>query len=155
MTEHRLSRRQAIGGTGGALLTASSAGAQAIVNAKGTRLKSLSDIYVPPRSISAVNDIYSRMTVGVRVAGQGPFPFVVDTGANQSVISAELAAQLLLPRQPEAPLNGIAGVMMEPTTCAALDIGVAINRTPPSPSFRRRPSADRACLGSAISAATG
>jgi len=124
MAEHRFSRRQAVGATGGALLVASGTRAQAIFSSRGSRLKSLGDsVYVPPRSISAVKDIYSRMTVGVRVAGQGPFAFVVDTGANQSVISCELAVQLTLPALAPAMLNGVAGMMMEPTTFASLEIG--------------------------------
>ena len=36
------------------------------------------------------------------IAGQGPFEFVVDTGANQSVISAELVASLGLPINPSS-----------------------------------------------------
>jgi predicted aspartyl protease len=123
MAGSRLSRRQAVFAAGAAVLCAASADAVAIYDAQASRLKPLSDPpYVPPRSIGAVADIYSRMTAGVRVAGQGPFDFVVDTGANQSVISAELAARLDLPVNPPAPLNGVAGVMMAPTTFAVLDI---------------------------------
>ena len=123
MADHRLSRRQAVGVAGAAVLYAPSVRAQAIFRADGSRLRPLADTpYTPPRSISAVNDIYSRMTAGVRVSGQGPFDFVVDTGANQSVISTELAARLGLPENPPAPLNGVAGVMMAPTTYAVLDI---------------------------------
>jgi hypothetical protein len=53
--------------------------------------------YEPPTRLTAVLDIYKRMTGAVKVAGSGPYPFVADTGANQSVISTELAAQLGLP----------------------------------------------------------
>jgi predicted aspartyl protease len=63
------------------------------------------------------------MTVPIRINGQGPFAFVVDTGANQSVISLELAAKLGLPVGLGIPLNGVAGVMDEPTTRATFDIG--------------------------------
>ena len=79
--------------------------------------------YTPPVNVAAVNDLYRRMTAPVRVNGQGPFPFVVDTGSNQTVIAAELAAQLGLPLGDPAPLNGVAGVQMAPTTRARLDIG--------------------------------
>ena len=123
MAQSRLSRRQAVYAAGAALLCSSAAGAVPIFDAQASRLRPLSDPpYVPPRSIGAVADIYSRMTAGVRVEGQGPFDFVVDTGANQSVISAELATRLGLPINPSAPLNGVAGVMMAPTTFATLDI---------------------------------
>jgi predicted aspartyl protease len=79
--------------------------------------------YTPPVNIAAVNDLYRRMTAPIRVNGQGPFPFVVDTGSNQTVIAAELAAQLGLPLGDPAPLNGVAGVQMAPTTRAGLDVG--------------------------------
>ncbi len=79
--------------------------------------------YDPPASISTVLDIYRRMTVPVRVNDAGPFPFVVDTGANQSVISAELAALLGLPIGPTEPLNGIAGVKETATSSATLAVG--------------------------------
>ncbi|MBD8619242.1 aspartyl protease family protein [Sphingomonas sp. CFBP 13728] len=39
-------------------------------------------------------DDESRMTVPVTIAGAGPFPFVVDTGAQRTVIARELAATL-------------------------------------------------------------
>jgi predicted aspartyl protease len=123
MAKSRLSRRQAVYAAGAALLCAPSAQAVAIFDAQASRLKPLSDPpYVPPRSIGAVADIYSRMTAGVRVEGRGPYDFIVDTGANQSVISAEIVASLGLPVNPSAPLNGVAGVMMAPTTFAVLDI---------------------------------
>lgn len=89
-----------------------------------SRLRPLAEQpYSPPTSLATVADIYRRMTVPVRVNGAGPFPFVVDTGANQSVISAELAARLALPQGPAEPLNGVAGVESAITTRANLQIG--------------------------------
>ncbi len=79
--------------------------------------------YEPPASLTTIADIYRRMTAPIRVNGSGPFAFVVDTGANQSVISAELAAQLGLPKGPTEPLNGVAGVADAETTTADLEIG--------------------------------
>jgi len=79
--------------------------------------------YVPPADLKVVADNYRRMTVPVRVNGAGPFGFVVDTGANQSVIAKDLADQLGLPQGPLAPLNGVAGIQNAPTTTAKLDIG--------------------------------
>jgi predicted aspartyl protease len=79
---------------------------------------------VPPDSVETIADIYRRMTAPVVLNNQGPFPFVVDTGANQSVLSVELARQLSLPLGPEQPLNGVAGVQMAPTvTCDLLVAG--------------------------------
>jgi hypothetical protein len=79
--------------------------------------------YVPPADLKTVIDIYSRMTAPVRVNGAGPFPFIVDTGANQSVISDTLAAQLSLAPGPSELLNGVAGQQMTLTTGARLDVG--------------------------------
>src|SRR5690242_2099660 len=49
------------------------------------------------QTIETANDPYRRMTAPVALNGKGPFFFVVDTGANQSVISRELASELGLP----------------------------------------------------------
>jgi len=42
------------------------------------------------------NEMYNRMTVPVRLSGAGPFRFIVDTGANRTAISTELASRLNL-----------------------------------------------------------
>jgi hypothetical protein len=94
-----------------------------------TRLAPLAEqTYVPPLSLSTVADIYRRMTAAIKVNGAGPFAFVVDTGANQSVISEELAAQLSLVPGPLEPLNGVAGVENAVTTIATLDVGGRIEK---------------------------
>ena len=80
-------------------------------------------IYEPPADLKTVLDIYKRMTSAVRVGGAGPYPFVVDTGANQSVVSTELAAQLELPMGDSQPLNGVAGVQVTPTVKTSLQLG--------------------------------
>ena len=41
-------------------------------------------------------DVDERMTVPVNISGRGPFPFIVDTGAERTVISSELARSLSL-----------------------------------------------------------
>ncbi len=79
--------------------------------------------YAPPTNLATVADVFRRMTAAVMVNGQGPFAFVVDTGANQSVVSDVLALQLGLPVGPSQALNGVAGVQQAPTTVATLKIG--------------------------------
>lgn len=54
-------------------------------------------------------DTAQRLTVKAEVNGQGPFDFLVDTGASSSVISAELADQLGLVRAGSNKLHSIAG----------------------------------------------
>lgn len=51
-----------------------------------------------------------RMTVPVLINGQGPFQFVVDTGADRTVISEELARKLDLPKTGTATLHAMGGV---------------------------------------------
>jgi predicted aspartyl protease len=55
-------------------------------------------------------DPAGRLVVHVRLNGQGPYTFLVDTGANASVISSDLAATLNLPSGAPVNLHSIAGV---------------------------------------------
>jgi predicted aspartyl protease len=77
-------------------------------------------------TIGAGVDWSSRMTAPVLIEGHGPFPFVVDTGANRTVIAAELAMKLGLPEGELERLHGVAGEQMTPTAIASLTVG---NRT--------------------------
>jgi len=61
-------------------------------------------------SVPAEADRMARMTVSVYVNDQGPFQFVVDTGANRTVLSSALAARLALPMGDRVTLHDIAGV---------------------------------------------
>jgi predicted aspartyl protease len=51
-----------------------------------------------------------RMTVKVRLSGAGPFQFLVDTGADRTAISRELASRLALEKGEKAAIHTIAGV---------------------------------------------
>ena len=59
-----------------------------------------------------------RMTVPVFLNGKGPFAFVVDTGANRTVVSTEVAQACALPPAGQADVHGIAGA--ERTDLAAV-----------------------------------
>jgi hypothetical protein len=63
-------------------------------------------------------DKAKRMTVPVYLNGKGPFGFVVDTGANRTVVSTETAAACGLPDAGQAEVHGIAGA--EPANLAAV-----------------------------------
>jgi predicted aspartyl protease len=52
---------------------------------------------VPDAVLAASVDLNGRMAVPVTVNGRGPFPFVIDTGSNRTVVSDALVAQLRLP----------------------------------------------------------
>jgi predicted aspartyl protease len=51
----------------------------------------------------------TRATVGVMVNGQGPFQFLVDSGADRTVIGAALARRLNLPAEDKVILHSMAG----------------------------------------------
>jgi predicted aspartyl protease len=59
--------------------------------------------------VSTAEDDALRMTVPVMVNGQGPFQFVIDTGADRTVISTELAERLGLPDAGKARLHAMGG----------------------------------------------
>ena len=59
--------------------------------------------------LSFARDSYQRMTVPVRLSGQGPYRFLVDTGSDRSAISRELAGSLGLAAGPRALLHSATG----------------------------------------------
>jgi len=87
-------------------------------------------------------DLAGRVTVPVRINGEGPFAFVMDTGANRTVLSQELAARLGLPPMGPAPVHGIAGVEPAQTVLVeTLTVGVVTSKR------LRAPVLPRARLG--------
>jgi predicted aspartyl protease len=80
---------------------------------------------IPPASIDETLEVTgedlqarqlrSRLFIDVRVNEKGPFRFVVDTGADRSVIGSGLAAQLKLPAETPVQLRGIIGNQRVPT----------------------------------------
>ncbi|MEJ2814503.1 retroviral-like aspartic protease family protein [Caulobacter sp. CCG-8] len=69
----------------------------------------------PPIFLDTALDAIDRMTVEVFINGQGPFAFVVDTGADRSALSTTLAAKLALERGPDVMLHGVGGSALTPT----------------------------------------
>ncbi|RHW18728.1 hypothetical protein D1610_00750 [Sphingomonas gilva] len=61
-------------------------------------------------TVALAHDRHARMTIPVTIDGKGPFPFVVDTGAERTSISAELAAALNLPSAGNAMLHSVTGM---------------------------------------------
>ena len=76
----------------------------------------------PPPSDPAVEVLqiererYQRMTVPVTIRGQGPFDFLIDTGAQATVLSRALADQLMLHDRDTATLVGMASTRTVETT---------------------------------------
>ena len=57
----------------------------------------------------AAEQLKTRMFIPVEINGQGPFRFLVDSGADRSVIGSDLAARLNLPAGNIVKLQGMAG----------------------------------------------
>jgi predicted aspartyl protease len=56
------------------------------------------------------NERDDRLTVPVRLSGSGPFQFIVDTGADRTAISRELAGRLRLANGDDASVHTVTGV---------------------------------------------
>ncbi len=86
---------------------------------------------VPPETSTTVttsNDLAMRMTVPVTIGLSGPFHFVVDTGADRTVVSRELADRLNLAPGESATLHSISGVA-EVKTVILPQLGLAGRNT--------------------------
>lgn len=66
-------------------------------------------------TLGYTSDRTRRMTVSVNVEGQGPFPFIVDTGAERTVVSRELAETLQLERRGDVTLATVANIRRVPS----------------------------------------
>jgi predicted aspartyl protease len=68
-----------------------------------------------------------RMTVPVKLSGTGPFQFLVDTGADRTAISSQLASRLGLSKGDNANVHTIAGIS---TVSTATVPDLELMRTP-------------------------
>lgn len=67
----------------------------------------------PENEVIAIEeDRAQRMTVPVSIEGRGPFSFVIDTGAERTVLSRKIATKLALDAEEPAQLMSIAGSSM-------------------------------------------
>lgn len=70
------------------------------------------------------SDRFDRMTVPVRIGAHGPFDFMIDTGAQNTVISTSLATRLALPTAKRVRLTGIAGTkVVDSVEIEQIDLG--------------------------------
>lgn len=74
----------------------------------------------PALYLDTALDAADRMTVEVMINGQGPFDFVVDSGADRSALAAPLVERLGLERGPDVMLHGVGGSAITPTAKVAL-----------------------------------
>ncbi|MDB5715619.1 MAG: hypothetical protein JWO15_3016 [Sphingomonadales bacterium] len=84
---------------------------------------------VQPTIINSAADVAMRMTVPVTIGGRGPYQFVVDTGADRTVVSRELADRLGLEPTGTATLHSMSGVE-QVATVKLQNLGIAGIVTP-------------------------
>jgi hypothetical protein len=58
-------------------------------------------------AVRTANGMDDRLTTAVYIDGTGPWHFLVDTGAERTLIAADIATRLALPRGPEVLVEGI------------------------------------------------
>lgn len=63
-----------------------------------------------------LGDAQDRMTVPVSIGSNGPFGFIVDTGAERTVVSRQLAGVLGLPAGPTVRVTAMTGSVWVPTS---------------------------------------
>ncbi|WP_310469166.1 aspartyl protease family protein [Sphingomonas sp.] len=68
------------------------------------------DTVTQAQDVRFKDDGHDRMTVAVRLSGSGPYRFLVDTGADRTAVSSELAKRLGLTAGPNALLHSVTGV---------------------------------------------
>ena len=67
-----------------------------------------------PTQFTTGADAYEHMLAPVMINGQGPFQFLMDTGANTSCIARNLAQRLMLAATEPSRVNTIVGVRQRP-----------------------------------------
>lgn len=82
-----------------------------------------------PADDMALGELANRMTVPVSINGSAPQPFVIDTGAERSVVSRQFAARLGLAAGPAVRLTTMTGESRVPTVVVpSLDVGPVRDR---------------------------
>jgi predicted aspartyl protease len=93
-------------------------------------------------------DRSERMTVPVSIDGRGPYQFIVDTGAERTVIARELAHELDLGRGMTARLHSMSEVSsIQTVVISALEVGGRSVRDIHAPALERRNIGAEGILG--------
>ena len=94
------------------------------------------------------SDVHARMTVKVSIEGRGPYDFVVDTGAERTVIARELADDLSLGAGKRARMHSMTEVSEVGTVLInALEVGGKKVRDIHAPALARRDLGAEGMLG--------
>jgi predicted aspartyl protease len=94
--------------------------------------------FEPTTTVDAGVDRSQRMTVPVTVDGKGPYQFVVDTGADRTVVSRELADHLKLAPSGSATMHTMSGVgPVDTVRVGTLEVGGGRNDDFNAPALSR------------------
>jgi hypothetical protein len=97
-------------------------------------LASVDDTLDVSGQMVAAREIRTRLTLAVHVNGAGPFQFVVDSGADGTVIGQRLASSLRLPTLGCFRLHGTAGATLVPAVHAdSLRVGGSVLKSLSAP----------------------
>lgn len=109
------------------LLAAAALAAPALAQQSTPTGSLIGRVGAPPTTAETIGyapDAWERMTVAVNVAGRGPYRFIVDTGAERTVISSELADALRLNSGGDVTLASVSQVSRVPSVVIPeLEIG--------------------------------
>lgn len=102
----------------------------------------------PATTIAAAHDRTDRMTVPVTIGGNGPYAFVVDTGADRTVVSRELADTLKLAASGSATMHSMTGVgQVDTVLVPELSVGGGSNADIHAPALAEGNIGARGLLG--------
>lgn len=88
----------------------------------------------PDTRIATGENQFDHITAPVTIDGQGPFQFLVDTGANASCLARTVAEQLNLPAGPSAPVHTSRGSRIRPSVIIdRLQVGERLRRNVKAP----------------------
>src|SRR5580698_6314952 len=88
--------------------------------------------------INAATDAASHLMVQVHINGDGPYHFVVDTGADRTILASEVAAELGLPQGDKVMLKGVVrAVLTETVSIRTMTFGSITKRRLMVPTLAR------------------
>jgi predicted aspartyl protease len=90
-------------------------GASAFALAPAIAHADLASLPALPETANGSPDAHNRLTMETYIDGQGPYRFVVDTGADRSVIATDVAASLGLVPNRDVVVQGIVRALPAPT----------------------------------------
>nr|WP_295370854.1 retroviral-like aspartic protease family protein [uncultured Sphingosinicella sp.] len=96
-----------------ALLSRSALAALSLLSASASGQVADPAAAVPPEAVEDIGineDGRDRMTVSTMIDGKGPYQFLIDTGAERTVISSELARRLVLDPGRRTRMHSMSGV---------------------------------------------